>query len=76
VPNALHTPIVDLDTAVQARRYLGSRDAAQALGLTEDQLRKLAPGPSRTPLIVEEVAKGGNRADLTEKFLRELGIEP
>lgn len=35
------------------RRHYGARDAAKMLGITEDDVRRLAPGPSRTPIVAE-----------------------
>jgi hypothetical protein len=67
---------VTREQATAAHRFLGSRDAARALGLTVDELRDLSTQPARTvPAIVEAVAAGGNRGELTAAFLKELGIE-
>ena len=72
---AADMPKVTPEQAQQARSFLGSRDAARALGITEQQLKELAPGPSRTPGIVDAVKAGENRGDLTDEFLKSLGLE-
>lgn len=51
------------EIAAEMRRMHGARDAAKLLGITEDEVRRLAPGPSRTPLVAEErIRNAANKA--------------
>lgn len=45
---------IDPQEVADLRRLYGSRKAAELLGLTEEDVLKLAPGPSRVPLDVED----------------------
>lgn len=45
------------------RRHYGARDAAKMLGITEDEVRRIAPGPSRTPIVAEQrIRDAANKA--------------
>jgi hypothetical protein len=55
-----------------ARRYLGSRDAAKHLGLSPDEVLKAAPGPSQRPMLLDDLEGGGDRSALIEQFLNDL----
>lgn len=41
------------EAVAAARRMLGARDAAPYFGITADEVRRIAPGPSRRPMAVE-----------------------
>lgn len=46
-------PTPDASGPEELRRMFGSRDAASQLGMSKEELLQAAPGPSRTPIDVE-----------------------
>lgn len=55
----------DMPTIAEARRALGSDEAAALLGVAKQDVKKLAPGPSRRPLVAD-------LADLDLGYQRQL----
>lgn len=58
----------DMPTVAEARRALGSQEAATMLGVGKDDVKRLAPGPSRRPLVAD-------LADLDLGYQRMLASE-